>query len=52
MPEAPTIDFRLSIGSPYTYLTVMRPRAVEDSFVREGVPSSLAGAEQRLRPID
>jgi len=26
MPEAPTIDFWLSMGSTYTYLTVTRPR--------------------------
>lgn len=42
MPEAPMIDFWLSMGSTYTYLTVMRLGAVEDS----------ASVRFRLRPFN
>jgi 2-hydroxychromene-2-carboxylate isomerase len=42
MPEAPMIDFWLSMGSTYTYLTVMRLGAVEAS----------AGVRFRWRPFN
>jgi 2-hydroxychromene-2-carboxylate isomerase len=42
MPESPTIDFWLSMGSTYTYLTAMRLSAVEAS----------AGVRFRWRPFN